>query len=48
MFFQPPPPSEEEIRQQEADASFAIQRSVVAAVLLYLSPFAIDAVKMIF
>ncbi|TKW51265.1 hypothetical protein CTA1_3587 [Colletotrichum tanaceti] len=43
--FAPPQLSEEEIKQMEAEASFSVQQVVVSAVLLYLSPFAIDAVS---
>ncbi|KAF9875105.1 hypothetical protein CkaCkLH20_07371 [Colletotrichum karsti] len=39
----PPQLSEEEIKQMEAEASFTIQQVAVSAVLLYLSPFVIDA-----
>ncbi|UQC83768.1 uncharacterized protein CLUP02_09264 [Colletotrichum lupini] len=39
----PPQLSEEEIKQMEAEANFSIQQVVVSAVLLYLSPFVIDA-----
>ncbi|KAF4780163.1 hypothetical protein CPAR01_09989 [Colletotrichum paranaense] len=41
--FAPPQLSEEEIKQMEAEANFSIQQVVVSAVLLYLSPFVIDA-----
>ncbi|OHE99451.1 hypothetical protein CORC01_05251 [Colletotrichum orchidophilum] len=43
--FAPPQLSEEEIKQMETEANFSIQQVVVSAVLLYLSPFAIDAVS---
>ncbi|SPO00232.1 uncharacterized protein DNG_03079 [Cephalotrichum gorgonifer] len=46
--FAPPQISEEEMRLAEAEAGFTVQSSVVAAVILYLSPFAIDAVKGLF
>jgi hypothetical protein len=34
----------EELREREAEATFTIQRSVAAAVFLYLSPLLIDAI----
>ncbi|CAI0655353.1 unnamed protein product [Colletotrichum noveboracense] len=40
--FAPPQLSEEEIKQMEAEASFTVQQVLVSAVLLYLSPFAVD------
>ncbi|PKS09594.1 hypothetical protein jhhlp_004212 [Lomentospora prolificans] len=46
--FAPPQISEEEMKQLEAEAAFTVQRSIAAAVLLYLSPHVIDAVKMMF
>ncbi|KAM0323679.1 hypothetical protein ACHAQA_008614 [Verticillium albo-atrum] len=46
--FAPPQLSEEEIRQMEAEANFNIQQILVSAVMLYLSPFAIDAVSKVF
>ncbi|KAG9231572.1 mitochondrial outer membrane translocase complex, subunit Tom5 [Amylocarpus encephaloides] len=46
MFGGPPPQlSAAELKAQEQEASLTVQRSLVAAVLLYLSPFAISAVK---
>ncbi|TVY18994.1 hypothetical protein LARI1_G004107 [Lachnellula arida] len=46
MFGGPPPQlSAAEIRAQEDEANLTIQKVIVGAVLLYLSPFAIDAVK---
>ncbi|KAL2106548.1 hypothetical protein VUR80DRAFT_6570 [Thermomyces stellatus] len=46
--FAPPQISEEEMKQHEAEAGFTIQRSLAAAVILYFSPFAIDAVSSMF
>lgn len=46
--FAPPQISEEEMKQLEAEATFTVQRSLAAAVILYLSPYAIDAVKHMF
>ncbi|WYZ39538.1 hypothetical protein EsH8_III_001452 [Colletotrichum jinshuiense] len=43
--FAPPQLSDEEIKQMETEASFTLQQVLVSAVLLYLSPFAIDAVS---
>ncbi|KAF6811449.1 hypothetical protein CMUS01_06761 [Colletotrichum musicola] len=43
--FAPPQLTEEEIKQMEAEASFTVQQVLVSSVLLYLSPFAIDAVS---
>ncbi|KAJ4161388.1 hypothetical protein NW765_006245 [Fusarium oxysporum] len=44
----PPQQSQEEIRALEADAAFTVQGAITTAVLLYLSPFAIDLVGKIF
>jgi hypothetical protein len=41
----PPPPSAAELKAQESEASLTVQKVIVGAILLYLSPFAIDAVK---
>lgn len=46
--FQPPQASPEEIRAQEAEATFAVQRALALAVTLYLSPFVVDAVAKMF
>ncbi|CEI40598.1 hypothetical protein FOQG_04449 [Fusarium oxysporum f. sp. raphani 54005] len=46
--FAPPQQSQEEIRALEADAAFTVQGAITTAVLLYLSPFAIDLVGKIF
>lgn len=46
--FAPPQLSDEEIRAAEAEATFTVQRALAAAVALYLSPFAVDAVWKIF
>ncbi|TPX11078.1 uncharacterized protein E0L32_007939 [Thyridium curvatum] len=46
--FAPPQASEEEIRQQEQEATFTIQRFLATSVLLYLSPFVIDAASKVF
>ncbi|RSM09393.1 hypothetical protein CDV31_007699 [Fusarium ambrosium] len=46
--FAPPQQSQEEIRALEAEATFTIQQAVATAVLLYLSPFAIDLCGKIF
>ncbi|KAL0937247.1 uncharacterized protein CTRU02_206978 [Colletotrichum truncatum] len=43
--FAPPQLSEEEIKQMESEASFSVQQVLVSAVLLYFSPFAVDAVS---
>ncbi|CCT65095.1 uncharacterized protein FFUJ_04411 [Fusarium fujikuroi IMI 58289] len=40
--------SQEEIRALEADAAFTVQGAITTAVLLYLSPFAINLVGKIF
>ncbi|KAH8752936.1 mitochondrial outer membrane translocase complex, subunit Tom5 [Hyaloscypha finlandica] len=40
-----PPPSAAELKAQESEAALTVQKVVVGAILLYLSPFAIDAVK---
>ncbi|TVY41985.1 hypothetical protein LOCC1_G005358 [Lachnellula occidentalis] len=46
MFGGPPPQlSAAEIRAQEDEANLTIQKVLVGAVMLYLSPFAIDVVK---
>ncbi|KAL3417163.1 hypothetical protein PVAG01_11163 [Phlyctema vagabunda] len=46
MFGGPPPQmSEAELRAQEAEASLTVQKIITAAIMLYLSPFAIDALK---
>ncbi|KAK0392885.1 hypothetical protein NLU13_2379 [Sarocladium strictum] len=46
--FAPPQQSKEEIRAMEAEATFTVQQVAAAAVMLYLSPFAIDMVSKIF
>ncbi|KLP02731.1 uncharacterized protein FFB20_03305 [Fusarium fujikuroi] len=46
--FAPPQQSQEEIRALEADAAFTVQGAITTAVLLYLSPFAINLVGKIF
>ncbi|KAM0426200.1 hypothetical protein ACHAPT_008550 [Fusarium lateritium] len=46
--FAPPQQSQEEIRALEAEATFTVQQAVATAVLLYLSPFAIDLCGKIF
>ncbi|KAH6675081.1 mitochondrial outer membrane translocase complex, subunit Tom5 [Tricladium varicosporioides] len=46
MFGGPPPQmSAAELKAQEQEAALTVQKVIVGAVLLYLSPFAIDAVK---
>ncbi|EPE29394.1 hypothetical protein GLAREA_00554 [Glarea lozoyensis ATCC 20868] len=46
MFGGPPPSlSAAELKAQEDEAIVTVQRVIVGAVLLYLSPFAIDAIK---
>ncbi|KAH6683695.1 mitochondrial outer membrane translocase complex, subunit Tom5 [Plectosphaerella plurivora] len=42
--FAPPQLTEAEIKEMEYAANFTIQSSIATAVLLYLSPFAIDAI----
>lgn len=45
MFGGPPPAlSAAELKKAEAEATLTVQQIIVGAVLLYLSPFAIDAV----
>jgi len=46
--FAPPQATEEEIRQGEAEALFNVQRFLAASAMLYLSPFAVDAIWKIF
>jgi hypothetical protein len=46
--FQPPQQSPEQIRAMEAEATFTVQQVIATAVMLYLSPFAIDMVGKIF
>jgi len=41
----PPPPSAAEIKAQEQEATTTVQYVVLGAFMLYLSPFAVDAVK---
>jgi len=46
MFGGPPPQaSPAEIKAQEDEAAGTVQSVIVGAVLLYLSPFAVDAIK---
>ncbi|KAF8848842.1 hypothetical protein BDZ45DRAFT_810444 [Acephala macrosclerotiorum] len=46
MFGGPPPQlSAAELKAAESEAALTVQKVIVGAVLLYLSPFAIDAVK---
>ncbi|KAI5467868.1 mitochondrial outer membrane translocase complex, subunit Tom5 [Mariannaea sp. PMI_226] len=46
--FAPPQQSREEIRALEAQASFTIQGALTTAVVLYLSPFAIELAGKLF
>lgn len=46
--FAPPQQSVEEIRALEAEATFSVQQAAATALMLYLSPFAIDMVSRIF
>ncbi|KAK5991283.1 hypothetical protein PT974_09563 [Cladobotryum mycophilum] len=46
--FAPPQQSPEEIRAMEAEATFTVQQVAATAVMLYLSPFAIDMISRIF
>ncbi|ROT41015.1 hypothetical protein SODALDRAFT_376743 [Sodiomyces alkalinus F11] len=46
--FAPPQLSPEEIKQMEAEANFTIQQVLVSTVMLYLSPFAVNAVSSMF
>ncbi|KAF2160827.1 hypothetical protein M409DRAFT_28707 [Zasmidium cellare ATCC 36951] len=41
----PPPPSPEELRKQEQAAAQTLYGMVSMCILLYFSPFAVDAVK---
>ncbi|CZS91691.1 uncharacterized protein RAG0_02205 [Rhynchosporium agropyri] len=46
MFGGPPPPmSATELRAAEAESTLTIQKVLAGAILLYLSPFAIDMVS---
>jgi len=46
MFGGPPPQlSAAELKAQKDEATSTVQKIIVGAVLLYLSPFAVDAVK---
>ncbi|KAI1421764.1 mitochondrial outer membrane translocase complex, subunit Tom5 [Xylaria sp. FL1777] len=46
--FAPPQLSEEEVRQLEGEANWTIKQFLTTAVVLYLSPFVIDAVSGVF
>lgn len=46
--FAPPQQSKEEIRALEAEANFTVQGAITTAVLLYLSPFAIELAGKVF
>ncbi|EJP65704.1 hypothetical protein ACQRIT_003745 [Beauveria bassiana] len=46
--FAPPQQSAEEIRALEAEATFTMQQVAATALMLYLSPFAIDMASRIF
>ncbi|KAI0203273.1 mitochondrial outer membrane translocase complex, subunit Tom5 [Astrocystis sublimbata] len=41
--FAPPQISAEEIRQLEAEANFTVKQFLTTAVILYISPFVVDA-----
>ncbi|PQE30237.1 Mitochondrial outer membrane translocase subunit Tom5 protein [Rutstroemia sp. NJR-2017a WRK4] len=41
----PPQLTQAELKAQEAEASQTVQRVIVGAILLYLSPFAINTIK---
>ncbi|KAI0600670.1 mitochondrial outer membrane translocase complex, subunit Tom5 [Biscogniauxia sp. FL1348] len=41
--FAPPQLSKEEMEQLEAEASSTVQRFLTTAVILYISPFLVDA-----
>ncbi|KAI1273736.1 mitochondrial outer membrane translocase complex, subunit Tom5 [Xylaria sp. FL0933] len=46
--FAPPQLSEEEIRQLEAEANWTVKSFITTAVVLYLSPFVVEAVSGVF
>ncbi|KAI5922250.1 mitochondrial outer membrane translocase complex, subunit Tom5 [Camillea tinctor] len=43
--FAPPQLSKEEMEQLEAEAGSTVQRFITTAVILYISPFLVDAVS---
>lgn len=46
--YEPPQLSEEQILMAEEEATFAIKSFLATGVILYLSPFAIDAISRLF
>ncbi|KAI0440147.1 mitochondrial outer membrane translocase complex, subunit Tom5 [Xylaria telfairii] len=46
--FAPPQLSEEEIKQLEGEANWTIKQFIATAVVLYISPFVVEAVSGIF
>ncbi|KAI0487535.1 mitochondrial outer membrane translocase complex, subunit Tom5 [Xylaria cf. heliscus] len=46
--FAPPQLSEEEIRQLEGEANWTVKQFLTTAVVLYISPFVVEAVSGIF
>ncbi|KAI0393765.1 mitochondrial outer membrane translocase complex, subunit Tom5 [Xylariaceae sp. FL0594] len=46
--FQPPQLSPEEIQQLEGEASFTVKQFFATAIVLYLSPFVVEAVSNVF